>query len=661
MRLLAWAHRWLGLPLSLLLLVQAVTGAIVLFKHEANDLLHHAALTADGAPPLPLQTLVSDVLRDRPDARLLRIDYPETPQGTYILRLDRGGTEWRLSVDPGTGQVKREATVAGWPIEWLFDLHYTLLLGKDGQIIAGLSGLGLLILSITGPVLWWRGRPRGRGLFAVASGGGKARFLRDLHRLTGILAALPLAILSFTGLMVALKIWTAVLVGFIAPVSGKPTPIVAARADQPFLPLDRIIATAQADRPGASIRNIRFPGGNGRVVLVFLEDEAASRPDATWQVWVNAYDGTILGRYTNATMPAGSLFMEWMLPIHTGSAGGLALRLFWCLSALGLAGLLVTGAWGWLARRDLSPRTLRVAATDPLSYNVRGLRLRRPFGLPVQAEPGAHIDLYLQDGLIRQYSLTNAPGDRSAYAIAVQLEPAGRGGSRATHALRVGDRVRVGPPRNSFPLSRSATHHLLLAAGIGITPIIAMAEALARTGSPFVLHYATRDTAGVLFADRLSRLGDRVHLYPADAVPRRRLHIRAMMETAPPGTHVQACGPARFLAEIRQVGSDLGWDGSRLHLEGFTATGPDSDAQPFSARLPDGRIIQVPANQTLAQALTAAGLPVPVSCGQGLCGTCTLPLRAGHALHHDQCLSPQERETLITPCCSRGTGEIAVG
>ncbi len=661
MRLLAWAHRWLGLPLSLLLLVQALTGAIVLFKHEANDLLHHAALTADGAPPLPLQTLVGGVLRDRPDARLLRIDYPETPDGTYILRLDRGGTEWRLSVDPGTGQVKREATVAGWPIEWLFDLHYTLLLGKDGQTIAGLSGLGLLILSITGPVLWWRGRPRGRGLFGVAGGGGRVRLLRDLHRLTGILAALPLIILSFTGVMVALKIWTSVLVGVIAPVSGKPAPLVAARADQPLLPLDQIIAAARADRPGAPIRNIRFPGGSGRVVLVFLEDKTVTRPDATWQVWLNAYDATILARYSDTTMPAGSRFMEWMLPIHTGSVGGLALRLFWCLSALGLAGLLVTGAWGWLARRGGSPRTLRVVAADPLSPGVMGVRLRRPFGLPVRAEPGAHIDLHLAGGLIRQYSLTNAPGDRSAYAIAVQLEPAGRGGSRAMHALRAGDLVRVGPPRNSFPLDRSAPHHLLLAAGIGITPIIAMADALAGDGASFTLHYATRDAAGVLFADRLSRLGDRVHLYPADAVPRQRLDIRAVMASAPPGTHVQACGPARFLADIRQAAHDLGWDGARVHLEGFAPTGPGADAQPFRARLPDGRIIQVPADQTLAQALTEAGLPVAVSCGQGVCGTCTLPLRSGHALHKDQCLSPQERQTQITPCCSRGVGDIAVG
>ncbi len=661
MRLLAWAHRWLGLPLSLILLVQALTGAIVLFRHEANDLLHHAALTADAAPPLPLQTLVSDILRDRPDAKLLRVDFPSTAEGTYILRLDRGGTEWRLSVDPGTGRVKREATVAGWPVEWIFDLHYTLLLGKDGQTIAGLSGLGLLILSITGPVLWWRGRPRGRGLFAVAGRGGRVRFLRDLHRLTGILAALPLMTLSFTGIMVALKIWTSVLVGLIAPVAAKPAPVVAAQAGRALLPLDQLVAAARADRPGAPIRNIRFPGGSGRVVLVFLEDEAAGRPDATWQVWVNGYDAGVLARYSEATMPTGSRFMEWMLPIHTGAVGGLTLRLFWLLSALGLSGLLVTGAWGWLARRNGSIRPLRVVAIERLSATVVGISLRAPFGRPVRAEPGAHIDLHLPGRLIRQYSLTNAPGDRSAYHIAVQLEPAGRGGSRAVHALRVGDRVQGGQPRNSFPLDRSAPHHLLLAAGIGITPIIAMADTLAQAGAPFTLHYATRDAAGALFRDRLARLGNRVHLYPADAVPRHRLDIRAVMASAPPGTHVQACGPARFLADIRRAAADLGWDDARVHLEGFTAAGPGADAQPFSARMPDGRIIPVPADQTLAQALTAAGLPVPVSCGQGICGTCTLPLRSGQVLHQDHCLSPQERQTLITPCCSRGVGEIAVG
>ncbi len=144
-------------------------------------------------------------------------------------------------------------------------------------------------------------------------------------------------------------------------------------------------------------------------------------------------------------------------------------------------------------------------------------------------------------------------------------------------------------------------------------------------------------------------------------MPRHRLDIQAVMAWAPPGTHVQACGPARFLADIRQAADDLGWDGTRVHLEGFAPTGPGADAQPFRARLPDGRIIQVPADQTLAQALTEAGLPVAVSCGQGVCGTCTLPLRSGHALHKDQCLSQKERQTLITPCCSRGIGDIAVG
>lgn len=661
MRLMAWTHRWFGLPLSLLLLVQALTGAVVLFRHEANDFLHPAALTADAGPSLPLQTVVTAVMRERPDAKLLRIDFPSTPDGTPILRLDRGGTEWRLSVDPGSGRVKREATIAAWPIEWIFDLHYTLLLGKNGQTIAGLSGLGLLILSITGPILWWRGRPRGRSLFAVADSGRRARFLRDLHRLTGILAALPLILLSFTGMMVALKIWTSVLVGLIAPVTAKPAPVVAARPDQPLLPLDRIIAAAQADRPGAPIRNIRFPGGTGRVVLVFLKDQAASRPDATWQVWVNAYDATILARYSEDVQAPGSRFLEWMLPLHTGSAGGLALRLFWLLAALGLSGLLVTGAWGWLARRGRSPQTLRVVGVDRLSPTVVGLSLRRPFGMPVRVEPGAHIDLYLPGGLIRQYSLTNAPGDRSAYRIAVQLEPAGRGGSRAMHGLSVGDRVRVGRPRNSFSLDRTAPHHLLLAAGIGITPIIAMADTLAQAGTSFTLHYATRDANGVLFRDRLSSLGDRALVYPGDAVPRQRLDIRALMADAPQGTHLQACGPPRFLDEVRRVADHMGWDTTRLHLEGFTPTAPGADARPFSARLPDGSLIPVPADQTLAQALTAAGLPVSVSCGQGVCGTCTLPLRAGQALHYDHCLSPQERQTLITPCCSRGVGEIAVG
>lgn len=652
MGVLAGLHRWLGLGLALFLAAQALSGSVLLFRQTANLWLHGPALVASAGPARPLQEMVTPILADRPGAILRRIDYPARADGVYMLRLDWQGQDWRLALDPGSGRVTREAAITGWPVEWLLELHYTLLT-PWGEPVVGLFGLGLLILSLAGTMLWWARRPRGGGTFDLQRGGSPVRRQRGLHRLVGFLCAVPLLALSATGALMTL----------VPLVTSKPVVTVAERPGHPLLPLDRVIDAARADRPGAPVRNVRLPGAGGRLVLVYLEDAAPGRPGATWRVWLDRYDARILARRTDGSLSAGSRFMEWLLPVHTGMAGGLALRLTWMAAALGLLTLIITGLRGWWERWRAEPYRMRVTGVERLSRDVVALSLRRPFALPLPlpVAPGAHIDLHLPHGLVRQYSLTNAPDDRRHLRIAVQLEPGGRGGSRAVHKLRPGDRVGVGGPRHAFALDLSVPHHILLAAGIGITPIIAMADHLAALGRPFQLHYAAREGALLLFRERLARFGAATNLYPGDAVPRRRLDIAAILAAAPAGSHVQACGPARFLNDLAQAAARLGWDDNRVRVEGFTATGTGPDAQPFSVRLPDGRLVPVAADQTMAQALIAAGVAVPLSCGQGLCGTCALPLLSGQALHRDHCLSAAERATRITPCCSRGTGELGLG
>lgn len=652
MGILAGLHRWLGLGLALFLAAQALSGSVLLFRQTANQWLHGPALMATTGPARPLQEMVPPILADRPGAILRRIDYPARADGVYILRLDWQGQDWRLALDPGSGRVTREASITGWPVEWLVELHYTLLT-PWGEPLVGLFGLGLLTLSLAGAVLWWAQRPRHGGLFDTQRGGGPVRRQRGLHRLAGFLGAVPLLILSATGGLMAL----------VPLATSTPIITVTERPGQPLLSLDRVINAARADRPGAPVRNVRLIGPDGRLILVYMEDTEPGRPGATWRVWLDRYDARILTRRTDGSLSAGGRFMEWLLPVHTGMAGGLPLRLTWMAAALALLTLVTTGLRAWWARRCAEPYRMRVTKVERLSRNVIALSLRRPLALPLPlpTAPGAHIDLYLPNGLVRQYSLTNAPGDRRHLQIAVQLEPGGRGGSRTVHALSPGNRVGVGRPRHAFALDLSAPHHLLLAAGIGITPIIAMADHLAALGRPFQLHYAAREEALLLFRERLARFGAAVHLYPGDAVPRRRLDIAAILAAAPAGSHVQACGPNRFLEDLALTAVRLRWDESRVRMEGFTAKGTGPDAQPFSVRLPDGRRVPVAADQSMADALIGAGMAVPISCGQGLCGTCTLPLLSGQALHRDRCLSATERATRITPCCSRGTGELVLG
>ena len=238
------------------------------------------------------------------------------------------------------------------------------------------------------------------------------------------------------------------------------------------------------------------------------------------------------------------------------------------------------------------------------------------------------------------------------------LEATSRGGSAAAHALREGQSLRVGAPRSHFGLQGGAKAHCLIAGGIGITPLLGMAARLARLGEAFALHYCIRSEAAAAFLPEVREL-PQLHLH--DARVGGRLDIAATL-AANLEADIYVCGPARLLDAVAADHARLGLPAARLHMERFSAA-VDQGGEPFvieAAR--SGLRLEVPADRSAAQVLVEAGVPVALSCEQGVCGSCLVSVLSGEIEHRDSVLSPTERaeNERMTLCCSRGRGTVVV-
>jgi len=315
--------------------------------------------------------------------------------------------------------------------------------------------------------------------------------------------------------------------------------------------------------------------------------------------------------------------------------------------------------------------TVRVARIVPMTDEVKAFELIHPWGgrLPGHGA-GAHIDVHTPGGFRRQYSLARAaagPGPVDRYLIGVKREAASRGGSAALHEqVREGDLIAISTPRNSFVLQGGPGPHWLLAGGIGLTPLLAMAEQLAREGRDWRLFVFARSRAHLAFADALAALGPRVQLHLDDPAAPEKIDLRKLL-AAPPGADAQLylCGPAGFMQAARSAAA--AWGEDRVHAEYFAAPEVGSDAgrgEPFELRLTRrGLRVPVGAEQSAVQALADLGIDVPTSCEQGLCGTCVVrwhPDDGSEPLHRDFCLTGAERRDKVALCCSRARHGVLV-
>lgn len=315
---------------------------------------------------------------------------------------------------------------------------------------------------------------------------------------------------------------------------------------------------------------------------------------------------------------------------------------------------------------------VRVAAVEPLTPQIKSFRLvAAEGGLLPGFEAGAHIQVEVPPATAggpaqwRSYSLIHADAGTSTqagvpeYRIAVRLEEASRGGSAHMHAaVRVGDVLTLRAPTNHFPLAPQPVT-LLLAGGIGITPILSLATALKAQGRPFVLHYSSRSRDQFVLLDELRAVaGEHLHLH-ADDDPSTKLSIDALLQAATPDQPIYVCGPAGMIDATVATAQRLGWRERDIHFERFTEATPQEGDQPFEVVLKSsGRVIPVPADRSVLDVLTEAGVDVMYDCRAGYCGLCQTGVCDGEIDHRDSYLSEADKAAgrCMQVCVSRARG-----
>lgn len=279
-------------------------------------------------------------------------------------------------------------------------------------------------------------------------------------------------------------------------------------------------------------------------------------------------------------------------------------------------------------------------------------------------EPGAHVTVQLPNGLKRQYSLCSDPSDTHSYRIAVLCEEQGRGGSRFMHHhIRPGDTLFIRCPDNRFPIAPEASHHVLIAGGIGITPFIPMVTKLARDCASFELHYCARSRTRAAFVDELEQFcpPGALHLHFDGGEPSRGLDVRSLLTKPVVGTHCYSCGPAALMDAVRAATS--AWTDGCVHFEAFSGLRQAERVvgDPFRLRIASsGRLLEVPSNQSALRVLREAGFEVDYSCEAGACGSCRVRYVSGQPIHRDFALRPEERADQFICCVSRAAGELTV-
>lgn len=293
--------------------------------------------------------------------------------------------------------------------------------------------------------------------------------------------------------------------------------------------------------------------------------------------------------------------------------------------------------------------------------NVTVFELKHPSRpeLP-QFEAGAHIDLHLPTGAIRQYSLINSPLDRSCYTIAVKREEQSRGGSQWLHEhLHENDEIPVSSPRNHFCLNEHADNHILIAGGIGITPLYAMAKELVREQRQFVLHYFSRSRTETPLLETIA------HEIPAENLVlhmddecNTKENLAQLLKKQKNGSNLYYCGPPGFMGSIFTLSSH--WDENSVHCEAFKPDlDPDFIPEEFTIQISSsGKQIVVPQDMTALAALKASGMTLPSACENGVCGTCECGLMEGKPIHRDSILTLKQKQNRFIPCISRATGTI---
>lgn len=310
--------------------------------------------------------------------------------------------------------------------------------------------------------------------------------------------------------------------------------------------------------------------------------------------------------------------------------------------------------------------TTRVISIRSVGAAIKAYELAPVAGQTLPSfEAGAHIDVDLGNGMIRQYSLCNAATDNDRYLIAVKRESQGRGGSLIMHTMvRTGDELLISPPRNNFPLQiAAATKITLVGGGIGLTPLLAMADSLHQRGSRFALHVVARHAQAVPFGADLTTLeySAQVSIHLDDGPAAQQFEPVAHIGRWSPGRQVYLCGPTGFMSWVVEQLTTTGWPAAAVFSETFAPrVRGNAENKPFEVQLArSGKILQVGADDSLIDVLNANDCAVICSCTQGICGSCMTPVLDGVPEHRDAILSDSERQAneVMCVCVSRARSE----
>ena len=311
--------------------------------------------------------------------------------------------------------------------------------------------------------------------------------------------------------------------------------------------------------------------------------------------------------------------------------------------------------------------TVKVVSKQQEALDIVSLELARADGGALPSfSAGSHIDVHIKPDLIRQYSLCNHPEESHRYLLGVLRDPASRGGSVAIHdQIKVGDLLEISEPKNHFPLAR-ARRSLLFAGGIGITPMLCMAERLAHSGADFELHYCSRSPDRAAFRDRIaaSDFAGQTQYHFDDGAEAQKLDLDHLFEVPDNSTHIYVCGPTGFINYVCEAAKKNGWRHENVHYEHFGAPAVDTSGDTaFAVEIASsGQVISIPPGQTVTDVLKKHGVDIDVACQRGVCGTCVTRVLEGDPEHRDLYLSDDDKakNDQFTPCCSRSKTPLLV-
>lgn len=271
---------------------------------------------------------------------------------------------------------------------------------------------------------------------------------------------------------------------------------------------------------------------------------------------------------------------------------------------------------------------------------------------------GSHVDVFINDGVIRQYSICNDPADPSYYRLAVQKEVTSRGGSKAIHeTFHTDDVIRVGRPRNNFGLTASMKDIILVAGGIGVTPILSMAYQLSIQRAEFTFHLCARSRDRAAFLDEIaaSSFSSKFHLHLDEGPSQQRFDPSRVFGGMGPQATIYICGPTGFMDFVTNAAKNSGCSADQIHIESFSSLKVEGEAEFEVVAARSGKTITVPSDKSIADALIGAGIMPKLSCEQGICGSCLTRVISGEIDHRDTYQTDAEKREnkFISLCCSR--------